>query len=75
MAQRRELPHVLDDRVVVVRVLERNENAFVHQRIQLRNVCTSSHALSTAITIATEPREQLEPERIGELAHLHFDRT
>ena len=46
--------HVLEDGVVVRRVLDRNEDARVHgQASHSRKVWTSSHALSEAITRAT----------------------
>ena len=67
----REHADVLDDRRVVRRMLERNENAFVHQLSQFWNVCTSSHTLRLAMSRPDRPRQHFEPHRIGERAHLH----
>src|SRR6185503_20993491 len=53
MTHRGERAYVLDDGVIVIRVLERNENAPVHQLTHPRMVCTSSHTLSTAMMNAT----------------------
>src|SRR5690349_14179834 len=51
--QFRQPPHMVNDRVVRVGVLERNENALVHQLIHPCTVRTSNHPLSAAITSAT----------------------
>src|SRR4051812_41406124 len=52
-AKRRELAHVFDDRRIVRRVFQRYEDACVHHASHPWNVCTRSHALSAAITMAT----------------------
>ena len=53
-AEARERAHVLDDRLVVRGVLERNENALVHRQCPPVRSCTSSHTFSAAMKTATK---------------------